>query len=307
MEAKKRFKLYKSGKLWCVSAMTFAAVAMGGFMANTTSVHADTTSAASQATAQVAQTAAHSQSAPVKVNAAAVATTDQNQNSSASSAAVNNEVPVDTTTANNVRADDDHLDSYSVSKNEEGQTQLNVSGWQATGQSNNERYRWIIVYDNTAHNEVTRQKAEPQQRPDVQRAYPNTANSLNSGYHLSITIPSNVLNHSLSIVSRYSNDPLHGEGDHTDYWSAPITFDENNRAHMDSLSGKDGQVTVTGWHAANAAAGMKYHYIITFDQTEGHEMPGNWLLTVMKAVMTLLMHTLRLPTQTFLASRPASI
>ncbi len=277
MEAKKRFKLYKSGKLWCISAMTFAAVAMGGFMANTTSAHADTTNAASQPTVQAVQASAQSQSvllqsSSTKVNAAALVTTDQNQSSSASSAAVNNEVPVDTTTANNVRANDGHLDSYSVNKNDQGQTELNVAGWQATGQSNNARYRWIIVYDNTTHSEVTRQKAEPQQRPDVQRAYPHTANSLNSGYNLQITIPSNVLNHSLSIVSRYSNDPMHGEGQHTDYWSAPITFDESNRAYMDSLSGKDGQVTVTGWHASNAAAGMKYHYIIAFDQTEGREI-----------------------------------
>ena len=76
MEAKKRFKLYKSGKLWCISAMTFAAVAMGGFMANTTSAHADTTNAASQPTVQAVQASAQSQSvllqsSSTKVNAAA--------------------------------------------------------------------------------------------------------------------------------------------------------------------------------------------------------------------------------------------
>lgn len=264
MEAKKRFKLYKSGKLWCVSAMTFAAVAMGTFMVNNTSAHADTTTPASQVASQTT-----TQSQTTKLNAATTSTTDQGQSASA---AVNNEVPVDTTTANNVNANDGHLDSYSVSKNDQGQTELNVAGWQATGQSNNERYRWIVVYDQTTHSEVTRQKAEPQQRPDVQQAYPNTANSLNSGYNLSIVIPSNVLSHSLNIVSRYSTDPLHGEGQHTDWWSAPITFDDSNRANLDSLSGKDGKVTVSGWHAANAAAGMKYHYVIAFDQTEGHEI-----------------------------------
>lgn len=264
MEAKKRFKLYKSGKLWCVSAMTFAAVAMGTFMVNNTSAHADTTTPASQVASQTT-----TKSQTTKLNAATTSTTDQGQSASA---AVNNEVPVDTTTANNQSANDGHLDSYSVSKNDQGQTELNVAGWQATGQSNNERYRWIVVYDQTTHSEVTRQKAEPQQRPDVQQAYPNTANSLNSGYNLSIVIPSNVLSHSLNIVSRYSTDPLHGEGQHTDWWSAPITFDDSNRANLDSLSGKDGKVTVSGWHAANAAAGMKYHYVIAFDQTEGHEI-----------------------------------
>lgn len=271
MEAKKRFKLYKSGKLWCVSAMTFAAVAMGTAF-NTTNAHADSNVNNASAAAVQTQTV-NTKSAATKFNAAVDA------QAQSSSAAVNNEVPVDTTTANNVYANDGHLDSYSVSQNDQGQTQLHVSGWQATGQSNNERYRWIVVYDQTAHNEVTRQKAEPQTRPDVQRAYPNTANSLNSGYDLSITIPTNVLSHTLNIVSRYSSDPVHGEGQHTDYWSAPITFDDGNHAWMDSLTGKGGEVTVSGWHAANAAAGMKYHYVIAFDQTEGHEIARQLVAT----------------------------
>lgn len=274
MEAKKRFKLYKSGKLWCVSAMTFVALATG-VLVNTSSANADTTNTTS------ATNAAQSQADNQTVTSTSTNPNSNNQNNGVMVLAAqpqqdttaNNEVPVDNDTANNdANANAGWLDSYSVTTNDQGQTQLHVTGWQATGQSNTERYRWIVVYDQTTHSEVTRQQATPQSRPDVQNAYPHIANSRNSGYNLSITIPDNVLSHSLNIVSRYSNDAIHGEGQHTDYWSAPITFDKGNHAWLDSLEGKGDSVTVSGWHASNAAAGMKYHYVIAYDQTEGREI-----------------------------------
>ena len=185
----------------------------------------------------------------------------------------NNEVPYDSTTiSNNVNANYGHLDSYKLTENNQGQAQLIASGWHATGASNSDRYRYMIVFDNTLGHEIARQKLVPQVRSDVQRAYPNVDNSLYSGFNITIDIPNSCINHSLRLVSRYSNDPNNGEGARVDYWFNSLALNEDNQAYLDKLSANGDTLTVTGWHASNQAAGRPYHYIIAWDQNLGHEI-----------------------------------
>ena len=184
-----------------------------------------------------------------------------------------NEVPYDSTTiSNNVNANYGYLDSYKLTENNQGQAQLIASGWHATGASNSDRYRYMIVFDNTLGHEIARQKLVPQVRSDVQRAYSNVDNSLYSGFNVTIDIPNSCINHSLRLVSRYSNDPNNGEGARVDYWFNPLAFNEGNQAYLDGLSSNGNALTVTGWHATNQAAGRPYHYIIAWDQNLGHEI-----------------------------------
>ena len=185
----------------------------------------------------------------------------------------NNEVPYDSTTiSNNVNANYGYLDSYKLTENNQGQAQLIASGWHATGASNSDRYRYMIVFDNTLGHEIARQKLVPQVRSDVQRAYSNVDNSLYSGFNVTIDIPNSCINHSLRLVSRYSNDPNNGEGARVDYWFNPLALNEGNQAYLDGLSSNGNTLTVTGWHATNQAAGRPYHYIIAWDQNLGHEI-----------------------------------
>lgn len=185
----------------------------------------------------------------------------------------NNEVPYDSTTvSNNVNANYGYLDSYKLTENNQGQTQLIASGWHATGASNSDRYRYMIVFDNTLGHEIARQKLVPQVRSDVQRAYPNVDNSLYSGFNITIDIPNSSINHSLSLIARYSNDPNNGEGARVDYWFNPLALNEGNQAYLDGLSSNGNTLTVTGWHATNQAAGRPYHYIIAWDRNLGHEI-----------------------------------
>ena len=185
----------------------------------------------------------------------------------------NNEVPSDSTTiSNNVNANYGYLDSYKLTENNQGQAQLIASGWHATGTSNSDRYRYMIVFDNTLGHEIARQKLVPQVRSDVQRAYSNVDNSLYSGFNVTIDIPNSCINHSLRLVSRYSNDPNNGEGARVDYWFNPLALNEGNQAYLDGLSSNGNTLTVTGWHATNQAAGRPYHYIIAWDQNLGHEI-----------------------------------
>ena len=159
-----------------------------------------------------------------------------------------------------------------MTENNQGQAQLIASGWHATGASNSDRYRYMIVFDNTLGHEIARQKLVPQVRSDVQRAYPNVDNSLYSGFNITIDIPNSSINHSLSLIARYSNDPNNGEGARVDYWFNPLALNEGNQAYLDGLSSNGNTLTVTGWHATNQAAGRPYHYIIAWDQNLGHEI-----------------------------------
>ena len=141
----------------------------------------------------------------------------------------NNEVPYDSTTiSNNVNANYGYLDSYKLTENNQGQAQLIASGWHTTGASNSDRYRYMIVFDNTLGHEIARQKLVPQVRSDVQRAYSNVDNSLYSGFNVTIDIPNSCINHSLRLVSRYSNDPNNGEGARVDYWFNSLALNEDN-------------------------------------------------------------------------------
>lgn len=257
MEPKKRYKLYKSGKLWCCAAIAFAAFALGTTTLTSTS-YADTNASASQAagTTTPAQTATSTTSTPT--------TTPSNQMPATTPSTVNTE---------NTNAG--HLDQYSLSTNQQGQATLNVQGWQATGHSTSQQYRYVLVYDNTAKREVTRQAVTPQRRDDVQRAYSNVAGSDYAGFNANILLPnlSALSGHSLSFVSRYSSDPQHGEGQYTDFWFNPVIVDNDNQAFLDDISSdQDGNVTVSGWHVSNQAANKPYHYIIAYDRTIKQEI-----------------------------------
>ncbi|WP_251545293.1 N-acetylmuramoyl-L-alanine amidase [Limosilactobacillus caecicola] len=273
MEIKKRFKLYKSGKLWCCAALVAAGLAFG----SQSVAHADTDTTNANDTTQVAE----ANTATVRVaslatntNVDGVANSKVQSTNFSSTTTVDNKMPTDTTTTNNqTTANQGHLDGTTLSSDPTtGQGQLTVTGWHATGQSKNEQYRYMILYDNTTGREIERQAIAPQQRNDVQAAYPHIAGSDYAGFDVTFTLPAGLSGHSLSVIDRYSNDPLHGEGSRTDYWFGPIYIEQDNRANLDNISSADGKVTVSGWHASNQAMGKKYHYIIAYDSTTGREI-----------------------------------
>lgn len=184
-----------------------------------------------------------------------------------------NQVPQDNTTQNNqLNFNQGWLDNYGLTQTKDGLSQIKASGWHAVGQSNQDSYRYMIVYDNTLRHEIARQKLIPVVRNDVRQAYSNITNSNYSGFDMTIDIPTSAINHSLSLVARYSDDAVNGEGQHVDYWFGPLKMDDSNQGYLDSIKSDGKTVTVSGWHATNQAANRPYHYIIAFDQTLGHEI-----------------------------------
>ncbi len=172
-----------------------------------------------------------------------------------------------TTPANNYG----YLDSVSLSNN-----QLSVAGWQATNQASDKPYHYVIAYDNTAKTEIGRQQVENVSRPDVAKAHPDATNAADSGFNTTIKL--NVANdseytgHSISVLSRYSNDTK-GNGQYIDYWYPAFTFDQGNYAYLDNVyTDNNNQLHVQGWNATNQATNKNYHYVILYDQTAGREV-----------------------------------
>lgn len=236
MEEKRHYKLYKCGKLWCTAVIVLTASLVGISLLKS-NVHADTV-----------------------IEPESQTTLFKNNDAS------NNEKIINTENNGN-------LDSYQVTTDNSNNNILTVSGWQATNESNDQPYRYAILYDNSNQSEIIRQKILSVNRNDVQRVYPNIDNSENSGFNVSFVLPTFVNGHSVSVITRYSNDPDNGEGQHTDYWFSPIIIDNQNRANLENTDLKENNtIEVSGWHASNAANGKKYHYIIAFDQTTNSEI-----------------------------------
>lgn len=243
METKKRYKLYKKGKLWCCSAIVLA-MAFVGLATTSESAHAAVSTTPQETTA-------------VTSNAPA----DSNSQANGANRSLD------------LTANAGHLDSYQIA-GEPATGDLNVtfSGWHASGESKTQSHRYAILFDNTANAEISRQPIQPVERPDVEHVYANVPNSRQSGFNSTFKLPTDVIGHTVSLVTRYSDDPA-GEGNHTDFWFEPITINDQNQACLDNISSNPkGEVTVSGWHATNQAATKRYHYLIAFDQTTGKEI-----------------------------------
>lgn len=163
---------------------------------------------------------------------------------------------------------------------------LVVSGWHVAGNSLTQPYHWVILYDNDTHQEVIRMPikgqasdfygnshfaTQPILRPDVARQYQNVLDSNWSGFEARFALLQSTSQHSLSIISRYSDDATNGEGNHTDYWMPAIRLDQGNHANLDNISLSGNQLRVSGWHATNQL-GADEHIIILYDANQHREL-----------------------------------
>lgn len=258
MAKKTHYKLYKRGKLWC-SALIAVAILSTALIAGQQTAKADTNTASPQ------QVQLFNQSAPLQ--SPAVSPERQANNTS---------ITGDTTNAA-------YLDNCQLTIDPAtGQASLQASGWQVNGQSNQQPYRYAILFDNTTNSEINRQQIVAQARPDVQQVYPAVPNSANTGFNVKIPLSNDLAGHTVSLIARYSDDAT-GEGHHTDYWFAPFKIDGTNVASLDGIvNDQEGTLTVSGWHASNLALGRKYHYIIAFDSSQGHEIARQQVVPVQR-------------------------
>lgn len=165
-----------------------------------------------------------------------------------------------------------HLDGVSVERSANGKAEIKVTGWQAAQTSKSQKNRWLILFDQTLNRELSRVRATAVQRNDVYNAYPTINNSRHSGYTGTFAIDPRYLSDQFKVIARYSNDPLSGEGQHTDFWSAPVNFDRGNYGALDSMTIANGKLHVAGWQASNQAANKPYHYLIVWNKSQNREI-----------------------------------
>lgn len=148
---------------------------------------------------------------------------------------------------------------------------LQVSGWHVSDDAatTNKQNHYVIAYDNTTHSELGRaQVTNPVARPDVANVYQTSPQAGQSGFNVTIKLSPEALANgdSITLISRYTSS-MDGNSDYVDYWYAPVTFDKENHAWLDSVTVKNDQLTVAGWNATNQAANKPYHTIMVYDRT----------------------------------------
>lgn len=162
------------------------------------------------------------------------------------------------------------LDGLQVS-----QSGINVAGWHAADQSINRQYHYVILIDATTKSEIARQLVANSIRNDVEQAYANIYNSSNSGFSANFIMNDKLRTalqngDSLQVISRYTDD-LNGNSNTVDYWFNPQVYNQN-QASLDDFSVYNGQLRVTGWHAADRSVVEPYQWIILIDNQTGKEV-----------------------------------
>lgn len=94
---------------------------------------------------------------------------------------------------------------------------LSVSLWFASDKSYSLTKRFLILFDVDAKKEVRRIKADPVDRPDVAKAYPQIYGADRSGFAGNFKYDEGLVGKKLQVIARYS-DADNGEGNYVDYW-----------------------------------------------------------------------------------------
>ncbi|MSD83553.1 hypothetical protein GKC31_03465 [Lactobacillus curvatus] len=154
---------------------------------------------------------------------------------------------------------------------------LHVRGWHAIDDIANKPYHTLIFMDANTNSELSRTTVTNTQRPDVQQAYPNIANSLNSGFSADINLTAKMKGKKIYVLSRYSKTANPNQDFIDSRLSRDIsTFSTNESAenvgNIDELTSNGATLKVRGWHAANATKGKQYHFLILMDRNSNQEI-----------------------------------
>jgi len=154
------------------------------------------------------------------------------------------------------------MDSLTADKNT-----LRVSGWHASDETKRRNYHYLILMDASTNKEIRRIQVNNVARKDVQNAYPNIYNALNSGFNLSTTVDAKLKGKKVYVISRYSATS-NADSNYVDYkFNNTVTVPggttgNKNIGSMDQLAQIGNQLVINGWHAASSANGKGYSFLI---------------------------------------------
>ncbi|GKQ43163.1 hypothetical protein RD055328_10860 [Companilactobacillus sp. RD055328] len=147
-------------------------------------------------------------------------------------------------------------------------TNIHIDGWQADNKSLNKPYSYVILLDTASGREYKRFKINREQRPDVQAAYPEIYNSLNSGFKLDIPIIDEMRGHTYKFLVRYSSD-ISGNGDNADVTFGSAVnipnWETGNYGDLNELYINNNAIHARGWHASSDSKSHPYSYLFLLD------------------------------------------
>lgn len=165
------------------------------------------------------------------------------------------------------------LDQFAVNSKD---NKVVVTGWNANDASALLTNHYLILFDKTENHEVARQAVKTLASADVARnGFGDVNNAAEARFTASFDLTPAMVGHQLAVISRYSDDAKNGEGNRSDYWyNQDLAAYANQAAFLDQfrVDGANGQVIASGWHAADASALLKDHFLILFDKTANREV-----------------------------------
>lgn len=144
---------------------------------------------------------------------------------------------------------------------------LVVTGWHADDFSVVAPYHYLIIVDDTAHQQVAAQLITTTvQREDVAKAYPAIITAATSGFNVDLGRLNLQANHSYSFVSRYSTSAQGngGTGAYQDQWMGPVIFNQT-AGFVDGFTQTSTGFHVNGWLASDQLLSKHHPYVIVLD------------------------------------------
>lgn len=157
-----------------------------------------------------------------------------------------------------------YLDSFNISNGK----QLTVSGWHIDDISKLESNHFLILYDNSANQQVAVSHPTQALRSDVANVYKSVSTAKQSGFNGSFDLSNiNMIpGHTYSIVSRYSTCATGNgnDGQYTDFWFAPVTLNQKNYYFDDVKMMQDG-LKIKGWMISDYSKGRDNAFAIVLN------------------------------------------
>lgn len=149
---------------------------------------------------------------------------------------------------------------------------ITVAGWHADDATVYMPGHFVILFDKTANHEVAHKLVPVTTSPDVASAT-HITNAGKARFQTAFDLTPAMLNHTLVVVSRYSNSTADDYGSaSSDYWfNNQINLDAQD-GWLDNLSQSGNTINVAGWHTADSTLGLTHHVVILYDYTAGKEV-----------------------------------
>lgn len=162
-------------------------------------------------------------------------------------------------------------DAYSIDSFNSDLSTVHLNGWLASDYSAGEKYGYIIVLDAKTSQELTRNQVEFYERADVGRANADIYNSSMSGFSVDIPVTSGMSGNNIKFILRLSSD-INGNSHYRQVITKEYSLANANEGYLENFSVNNGQITISGWHAADGSYEKPYHFIVLWDATNGVEI-----------------------------------